>query len=258
MTVEGAARQKSYRVQAGDEIEFEEPAPPAALEPVELELRIPYEDEHLFVVDKPTGVVMHPGAGHAQGTLAGALLAAGAAGGEEDRPGIVHRLDRDTSGLLVVARSLESYERLQQLVRLRALEREYIALVRGHPRSRTGRIEAPIGRDRSDPTRQSFDTDSPKEAVTHFELLELLPRHALLRVRLETGRMHQIRVHLAAIGLPVSGDPTYGVARDLDLDRQFLHAGRLAFQHPFTRGRIDVESPLPVDLGAALERARSL
>ena len=200
---------------------------------------------------------MHPGAGHAQGRWPVRSLAAGAAGGEEDRPGIVHRLDRDTSGLLVVARSPEAYERLQQLVRERAVEREYVALVRGHPRSRTGRIEAPIGRDRSDPTRQSLDTDSPKDAVTHFELLELLPRHALLRVRLETGRMHQIRVHLAAIGLPVSGDPTYGVARDLELDRQFLHAARLSFEHPFTHARIDAESALPDDLASALERARS-
>jgi 23S rRNA pseudouridine1911/1915/1917 synthase len=257
VTVGGAARPKSYHVQEGDEIEFEAPGPPAGLEPSELELRIPYEDEHLLVVDKPPGVVMHPGAGHAQGTLAGALLAAGAAGGDDDRPGIVHRLDRDTSGLLVVARSPESYERLQQLVGERALEREYVALVRGHPRSRTGRVEAPIGRDRSDPTRQSLDTDSPKDAVTHFELLELLPRHALLRVRLETGRMHQIRVHLAAIGLPVAGDPTYGIARDLELDRQFLHAARLSFEHPFTRERVEVESVLPDELANALERARS-
>jgi 23S rRNA pseudouridine1911/1915/1917 synthase len=258
VTVGGAARQKSYRVQAGDEVEFEEPPRRVVLEPVELELRIPYADEQLFVVDKPSGVVMHPGAGHVQGTLAAALLAAGAAGGEDDRPGIVHRLDRDTSGLLVVARSPEAYERLQQLVRERALEREYVALVRGHPRSRTGRIDAPIGRDRSDPTRQSLDTDSPKDAVTHFELLELLPRRALLRVRLETGRMHQIRVHLAAIGLPVSGDRVYGVAGDLGLGRQFLHAARLAFPHPFSGDRVEAESPLPPDLAVALERAREV
>jgi 23S rRNA pseudouridine1911/1915/1917 synthase len=157
----------------------------------------------------------------------------------------------------VVARSGDAYGRLQALVHGRKLEREYRALVRGKPRSRTGRIEAPIGRDRSDPTRQSLDTESPREAVTHFELLELLPKHALLRVRLETGRMHQIRVHLAAIGLPVSGDPTYGIARDLDLSRQFLHASRLAFDHPFADARVDVESPLPQDLDTALERARA-
>jgi 23S rRNA pseudouridine1911/1915/1917 synthase len=140
-------------------------------------------------------------------------------------------------------------------VRGRELEREYLALVRGKPRSRSGRIEAPVGRDRRDPTRQSLDSDSPRDAVTHFELVELLPRHSLLRVRLETGRMHQIRVHLAAIGLPVSGDPVYGVARDLGLERQFLHAGRLAFEHPFTGERVAVESPLPPDLEEALARA---
>jgi 23S rRNA pseudouridine1911/1915/1917 synthase len=248
---------KSYRVQEGEEIEFEAPARPAGLQPATIELRIPYRDEHLLVVDKPAGVVVHPGAGRSHDTLAGALLSAGAAGGEADRPGIVHRLDRDTSGLLVVARSEEAYNLLRELVRERALEREYAALARGKPRSRTGRIEAPIGRDRSDPTRQSLDSDSPKDAVTHFELLELLPRHSLLRVRLETGRMHQIRVHLAAIGLPVAGDSTYGVASDLDLERQFLHASRLAFEHPFSNERVEVESPLPDDLRAALERARA-
>jgi 23S rRNA pseudouridine1911/1915/1917 synthase len=248
---------KSYRVQEGEEIEFELLARPVRLQPATLELRIPYRDEHLLVVDKPAGVVVHPGAGRAHDTLAGALLSAGAAGGEEDRPGIVHRLDRDTSGLLVVARSEEAYERLRELARERALEREYVALTRGKPRSRTGRIEAPIGRDRGDPTRQSLDSDSPKDAVTHFELLELLPRHSLLRVRLETGRMHQIRVHLAEIGLPVAGDRTYGVAGDLDLERQFLHASRLAFEHPFSNERVDVESPLPDDLRGALERARA-
>jgi len=220
-------------------------------------LRVPYEDEHLFVVDKPAGVVVHPGAGHVEGTLASGLLAAGAAGGDEDRPGIVHRLDRDTSGLMVVARSEEAHQRLQQLVRARGLERGYTTLVRGKPRSRTGRIEAPIGRDRSEPTRRSLDTDAPKDAVTHFEIDELLPRHTLLRVRLETGRTHQIRVHLAAIGLPVSGDPVYGIPGDLGLERQFLHAARLAFEHPFTRERLEVESPLPRELERALERARA-
>jgi 23S rRNA pseudouridine1911/1915/1917 synthase len=223
----------------------------------ELDLRVAYEDEHLLVVDKPAGVVVHPGAGHAEGTLAQALRAYGAAGGEEDRAGIVHRLDRDTSGLLVVARSPEAHERLQELVRARELEREYAALVRGKPRSRRGRIEAPIGRDRRDPTRQSLDTETPRDAITHFEVDELLPRHSLLRVRLETGRMHQIRVHLAAINLPVSGDAVYGIAGDLGLERQFLHARRLAFEHPFTAERIDVASPLPPDLTEALEAARS-
>ena len=245
-------------MQPGEEVAFELPErPEPPTEPAPADLRIPYEDEHLLVVDKPAGVVVHPGAGHAGGTLAQALVEHGAAGGEEDRPGIVHRLDRDTSGLLVVARSEKAHERLQDLVRNRELEREYVALVRGKPRSRAGRIEAPVGRDRRDPTRQSLDSDTPRDAVTHFELEQLLPRHAFLRVRLETGRMHQIRVHLAAIGLPVAGDPTYGVGGDLGLERQFLHAARLAFDHPITGERIDVESPLPSDLVDALERAQA-
>ncbi|HEY2310525.1 MAG TPA: RluA family pseudouridine synthase [Gaiellaceae bacterium] len=255
--VDGEPRSKSHKLVGGEEIAIEPPAPTAAAPPVALpELTIAYEDEHLFVVDKPARVVVHPAPGHPAGTLAQALAAAGAAGGEEDRPGIVHRLDRDTSGLLVVARSPEAYERLQQLVSRRALTREYVALVAGKPRSRRGTIDAPVGRDRHDRLRHSLDTDTPREAVTHFELEELLPRHALLRVRLETGRTHQIRVHLAAIDLPVAGDPTYGVAGDLGLERQFLHAARLAFAHPLTGEAVDVSSPLPPDLEAALTLAR--
>ncbi len=256
VTVDGERRPKSYRVQEGEEVAFEPPAPRAPAPSPEVELRIAYEDEHLLVVDKPAGVVVHPGAGHAEGTLAQALVEHGAAGGEDARQGIVHRLDRDTSGLLVVARSETAHERLQELVRDRELERSYLALVRGKPRSRAGRIEAPLGRDRRDPTRQSLDTDSPRVAVTHFELDELLPRHSLLRVRLETGRMHQIRVHLAAVNLPVAGDPVYGIANELGLERQFLHAARLSFAHPITGQRVDVSSPLPNDLATALERAR--
>ncbi len=222
--------------------------------PEPIELHIAYEDEHLLVVDKPAGLVVHPGAGRRTGTLVHGLLGR-AAGGPEERPGIVHRLDRDTSGLMVVARSEEAYRRLQALVRGRKLERRYLALVRGRPRSRRGRIEAPIGRDRLDPTRMSLDTDSPREAVTRFEVVEFLPEHAVLSVRLETGRTHQIRVHLAAIGLPVVGDPVYGVP-GLGLERQFLHAAGLAFPHPITGERVETESPLPPDLAAALKRAR--
>jgi len=206
-------------------------------------------------VDKPAGVVVHPSPGHATGTLVHGVLAHGAAGGDEGRPGIVHRLDRDTSGLLVVARSDEAYDRLRAIVQEHGLERTYTALVWGRPRSRKGRIEAPIGRDRRDATRQSLNTDSPRDAVTHFELLELLGQHALLQVELETGRTHQIRVHLTAVGLPIVGDPTYGVA-DPGLGRQFLHATRLAFEHPFTRERVEVDSPLPRELARYLENLR--
>jgi 23S rRNA pseudouridine1911/1915/1917 synthase len=254
--VDGRARPKSYRLEGGEELEVEVPAQPAAeIQPEDVEFRVAYEDEHLLVVDKPAGVVVHPGAGHSGGTLVHGL-AGRSAGGEEDRPGIVHRLDRDTSGLLVVARTEEAYEHLRELVAARALERSYVALVRGHPRSWRGRIDAPIGRDRDEPTRRSLDTDAPRDAVTHFEVAELLGGHALLNVKLETGRTHQIRVHLAAIDLPVVGDPVYGVP-DKALGRQFLHASRLAFDHPFTGERTDLESPLPEDLAGYLGRLRA-
>jgi 23S rRNA pseudouridine1911/1915/1917 synthase len=251
--VDGIAREKSYRLGEGQHVELEPPAAePLVAQP--LDLRIAFEDEHLLVVDKPAGLVVHPGAGHSGGTLVHALLCR-TAGGEAERPGIVHRLDRDTSGLLVVAKTEEAYNRLRGLVRRHRLEREYLALVRGRPRSTAGRIEAAIGRDRSEPTRNSLDTDTPRDAVTHFEVVELLPEHALLRVRLETGRTHQIRVHLAAIDLPVAGDRVYGV-KDLELERQFLHAARLAFPHPITGEPVETESPLPNDLQAALSLAR--
>jgi 23S rRNA pseudouridine1911/1915/1917 synthase len=253
--VDGEPAVKSRRLAGGEGVEFEPPEAPPRLAPEEIDVSIAYEDDHLLVVDKPAGVVVHPAPGHATGTLVHGILVHGAAGGEEGRPGIVHRLDRDTSGLLVVARSEEAHERLKELVQRHGLERTYTALVRGRPRSRTGRIEAPIGRDRRDPTRQSLNTDSPRDAVTHFELLELLGQHALLRVDLETGRTHQIRVHLAAIGLPVVGDSVYGVP-DPALGRQFLHAARLAFEHPFTGERLEVESPLPGELERYLAELR--
>jgi 23S rRNA pseudouridine1911/1915/1917 synthase len=253
--LDGAPAAKSTRLTGGEQIELELPEPPPALAPQDVGLGVAYEDEHLLVVDKPAGVVVHPSAGHVTGTLVHGVLARGAAGGDEGRPGIVHRLDRDTSGLLVVARSEEAHARLKRIAQRRELERTYLALVRGRPRSRAGRIEAPIGRDRRDPTRQSLDTDRPRDAVTHFQVEEQLGEYALLGVRLETGRTHQIRVHLAAIGLPVVGDSVYGVPEPA-LGRQFLHATRLAFTHPFTNERVDIESPLPPDLAGHLERLR--
>jgi 23S rRNA pseudouridine1911/1915/1917 synthase len=251
VTVDGAARPKSHRLEGGEEVAFEPPVAPAVVhEPIDVPLA--YEDEHLLVVDKPAGLVVHPGAGRSTGTLVHALHGRIAGGDDPERPGIVHRLDRDTSGLMVVARTQEAYELLAAMVRARALERTYLALVKGRPRSRRGTIEAPIGRDRFEPTRQSLDSENPRDAVTHFELVEQCGDHALLRVRLETGRMHQIRVHLAAIGLPVAGDPVYGVTDDR-LDRQFLHAAALAFDHPLTGERLALESPLPPDLQRFLD-----
>jgi 23S rRNA pseudouridine1911/1915/1917 synthase len=259
VSVDGRRRAKGYKLEGGEHLEFEPPAAPTSeLEPQEMDLVVPYEDDHLLVVDKPAGLVVHPAPGHARGTLVHGLLAYDVEGGDEpERPGIVHRLDRDTSGLLVVARSPEAHRALQKLVQTRELTREYVALVVGRPRSRSGTIDAPIGRDRNDPLRHSLDTDSPRDAVTHFELEELLARHALLRVTLETGRTHQIRVHLAAIDLPVAGDPVYGRPGELGLERQFLHAVRLAFEHPITGEPVDISSPLPPELETALGAARA-
>ena len=257
--VDGVLRPKSYRLEAGSLIEVELPAAPEGLQPQPATVPVLFEDEHLLVVDKPAGLTVHPGAGARSGTLAGQLVTLGARGGDDpERPGIVHRLDRETSGLLVVARSEQAHAALQDAIRRREVERHYLALVRGRPRSRTGRIDAPIGRDRRDPTRRSLDTDEPRDAVTHFEVQETMAEHALLDVRLETGRTHQIRVHLAAIDLPVSGDPQYGVRGDLGLERQFLHAHRLRFEHPVTGDEIAVVSELPQELGEALVRARAL
>ena len=219
--------------------------------------RIAYEDEHLLVVDKGPGVVMHPARGHGEGTLA-QLLAASAAGGDPERAGIVHRLDRDTSGLLVVARSEQAHRRLQAALKRRLIEREYLALVRGQPPARSGTIEAPIGRDPRVRTRMTVGGAQSREARTHFTLERALADTSLLRLRLDTGRTHQIRVHLRAIGHPVCGDPEYGTAGMLGLTRQFLHAARLAFDHPFTGERVDVLSPLPADLRDALARAERL
>jgi 23S rRNA pseudouridine1911/1915/1917 synthase len=248
--VDGAARAKSHRLAGGEEIELAAVPEPAPVAPPPAP-RIAWEDEHVLVVDKPAGLVVHAGAGHHGDTLVDAL-AGRIAGGDPERPGIVHRLDRDTSGLLAVARSEAAHDRLAQLVRERAFERTYLALVHGRPRSRRGRIEAPVGRDRNDPTRISLDTDTPRDAATEFEVERLWPRHALLRVRLETGRMHQIRVHLAAIDLPVAGDTVYGVSEP-GLARQFLHATHLAFPHPFTGERVEADSPLPAELAGLLE-----
>jgi 23S rRNA pseudouridine1911/1915/1917 synthase len=249
--VDGVSRVKSYRLRGGEEIEVVDLVEPPRL-PAPAAPRIVWEDDHVLVVDKPPGLVVHPGAGRTSGTLVDAL-AGKVAGGDPERPGVVHRLDRDTSGLIALARSEEAHAALSELVRERLFERTYLALVRGRPRSRTGRIEAPIGRDRSDPTRISLDTDSPRDAATNFEVEQLFAEHALLRVKLETGRMHQIRVHLAAVELPVVGDPTYGV-REPPLERQFLHAAALAFPHPFGDERIETVSELPPDLAAFLSR----
>lgn len=261
--VDGATRPKRHPLAGGERITVqEEPATgeartaAAAGGPDSITFGVAYEDEHLLVVDKPAGLVVHPARGHRHGTLSQAL-AGRAAGGEEPwRAGIVHRLDRDTSGLLVVARSEEVHRALKAAIAAREVRREYLALVEGRPPARRGTVDAPLGRDRRVRTRVSPDTDESREARTHFALEDALPGFSLLRVWLETGRTHQIRAHLLAIGHPVAGDPEYGTAGTLGLERQFLHAARLAFTHPVTGVAVDLSSPLPPDLEAALALAR--
>ena len=215
---------------------------------------IAYQDEYLIVIDKGPGLVVHPGRGHREDTLS-QLLAPLLAGGDAERAGIVHRLDRDTSGLMVVARSEEVHRKLQAALAARRIEREYLALVEGRPPSRSGTVDAPVGRDPRVRTRMAVGGAGAREARTHFTLERALPRASLLSLRLETGRTHQIRVHLQAIGHPVAGDPEYGTPGLYGLERQFLHASRLAFEHPVSGGPLEVRSPLPADLRDALERA---
>jgi 23S rRNA pseudouridine1911/1915/1917 synthase len=212
-------------------------------------------DESLAVVDKPAGLVVHPAPSHRGPTLVD-QLADLLGGGDPERPGIVHRLDKDTSGLLVVARTDEAQRALSKQVAAREVDRVYRALARGHLESRTGTIDAPIGRERRTRTRMAVAGAGAREARTHFTVLELLPAESYLEVRLETGRTHQIRAHFAAIDHPLVGDPTYGKGEAYGLDRQFLHAHRLAFAHPTSGERLEFTSELPADLNTTLERAR--
>jgi len=219
--------------------------------------RVVYADDRLAVVDKPAGLVVHPAPGHRGQTLVSLLPDLLAGGADPDRPGIVHRLDRDTSGLMLVARDDEAHRRLAAMIKAREVQRTYLALLAGRPKSRSGTIDAPLGRDYRAPERRAVRGRGAKQARTHFEVIETLPEDALVEVRLETGRTHQIRAHFAAIGTPVAGDPRYGHAGRHGLTRQFLHSSRLAFRGPFTAEELSFESPLPPDLVEALERARA-
>jgi len=249
VTVDGVQRPKSFDVVDGMQIDVApEPEREVDTRGEGVEFGIAYEDDDLLVVDKPAGVVVHPAPGHPTGTLAQAV------GGK-----LVHRLDRDTSGLLLVAKSEEVHRKLQDELRRREIRREYLALVEGRPDARSGTIDAPIGRDRGSRTVMSTRTDKPRHAVTHFEIEQELPRTTLLRVRLMTGRTHQIRAHLAAIGYSVCGDPVYGGGNSgnrLGLTRQFLHAANLLFRHPHTGELVHCESKLPADLLRTLEVAQ--
>ena len=258
--VAGAPAAKSRRLEAGDLIEIlsvPAPAAPPGPEPVDVVVR--YVDDDVIVVAKPAGLVVHPGAGNEHGTLVSGLLTrfpelVGV--GDRHRPGIVHRLDRETSGLLVVARSARAYESLVAQLSDRTVERCYSALVWGVPTARRGIVDAPIGRSEARRTRMAVRSEG-RAARTAYEVQRTwhAPVVSLVECRLETGRTHQIRVHLAAIGHSVVGDGAYrGIRDSVPLHRPFLHAGLLAFDHPATGERLRFEEPLPPDLLDVLER----
>jgi len=267
--VGGAARKAAYRVREGDRIEVEIPPPePQELAPEALPLEIVYEDDAVLVVDKPAGMVVHPGAGQTTGTLAAAALAHApetAAVGGQRRPGIVHRLDKGTSGLLVIARTPAAYASLTSQLAARTVSRRYLAVVHGTLAPAQGVIDAPIGRHPRDRTRMAvLPTGRGKRAVTRYRVLERFPKAGAtyLEARLETGRTHQIRVHLAAQGHPVVGDDTYrarSVERlDVPTDGLALHAAELAFDHPVTGLRMTFAVPLPQRMERLLSRMRSI
>ena len=273
----GAPAKRSHVVRAGEEVEVDVPEPrPTAIGAEAIPLSVLYEDEHILAIDKPSGLVVHPSPGHDSGTLVNALLhhvrdLSGIGG--ELRPGIVHRLDRDTTGVLLVAKTDRAHASLSRQMKKRTLRKEYLALVAGFPRVRKGEVAYPIGRDPRDRKRMkafrnSDETSAAREARTLYEIELEWPemRIALLRCRLITGRTHQIRVHLAAAGLPVVGDPVYGRARfdrvrDADtkralteFPRQALHAERLGLRHPATNEEMEIVAPVPADLAALLAR----
>lgn len=256
--IDGAPAVKSRPLAAGQTVSvaiLEDPAP--SLVPERLPVPVVYEDDWLLVADKPAGMPVHPSRGHSSGTMVHALLGRGLAGGEEYRPGVVHRLDKDTSGLLVVAKMVEAHRALVAMMRRRAVDRRYLALVHGGFSAESGTIEAPVGRD---PVRRKSMTVggvSAREARTHFVVVERLGDFTLVEARLDTGRTHQIRVHFLAIGHPVVGDPLYGRRDPLCVGRQFLHSHKLAFAHPKTGADLSFESPLPADLDAVLGRLRA-
>src|SRR5919108_1479164 len=252
--VDGRPRAKSHRLGGEERVPAdlampEQPRGTPAAEP-----GIAWEDEHLLIVDKPAGLVVHPAPGHHAVTLVELLEARAKA---DWHPYVVHRLDKNTSGLMVVAKRELVQARLRQAIQRREMSREYLTLVTGRLRAKTGTIDAPIGRDIRRRTRMSTRTDKPRTARTHFAVERFFDDYTLVRARLETGRTHQVRAHFATIGHPVCGDSDYGAAGTLGLDRQFLHGARLAFEHPATGAKVEVSSDLPDDLAAALARANA-
>src|SRR5687768_13939000 len=261
--IDGGRRRSSDRLSGGERIRVELSAPPdETLEAESIPLRVAYEDGSMLIVDKPAGLVVHPSAGHGSGTLVNALLGRAEALGEPlgaiagvGRPGIVHRLDKDTSGLLVVAKTDDAQASLMRQFGDRSIEKEYLALVRGEAPAPRGRIEAPVGRDPRDRQRMAVVAGG-REAVTEYESLGSGGGYTLLSLRPRTGRTHQLRAHLAYLGLPIAGDQRYaGSAGPGGLQRQFLHAARLTLDRPMDGKRLTAWSELPADLAASLEEA---
>ena len=258
----GAPANKKDKLAAGDRITLTLPDPqPIEAQPQNIPLDIVYEDDHLLVVNKPKGMVVHPAPGNPDGTLVNALLyhcrgqLSGVGGAI--RPGIVHRIDKDTSGLLVVAKDDLTHQGLSEQMAVHAIHRVYHAVVYGNIRQDTGTIEAPIGRDPRDRKRMAVTPGQGKRACTHWQVLERFGRFTLLACRLETGRTHQIRVHMAHIGHPLAGDPVYGPRSVIrELQGQCLHAKELGFRHPVTGQELRFDSPLPAYFTTFLERLR--
>jgi 23S rRNA pseudouridine1911/1915/1917 synthase len=243
LLVDGEKADSSHRVRTGERIEAQ--ISQGGISPEEIAVPVIFDDERLLVVDKPAGMVVHPGAGNPSGTLVNALLERGITGGEDPgRPGVVHRLDRDTSGLMVLAKGEPAYSRLVEMMSERRVGRVYRAVVVGEELPETGTVDSPVGRDPGNPILMAVGLGRP--AVTHFEVLREACGHAMLRVSLETGRTHQIRVHFSAIGHPVYADPLYGTP--VPGHRLWLHAERLSFRHPVTGEELRFESPIPEDL----------
>jgi len=256
VTVNGVTARPSLKLNAGDTIVVGLPPPPTtSLTPEAIPIKIVYEDDDILIVDKPAGLTVHPAPGHPTHTLANAVLShlPQLDTGDWQRPGIVHRLDKDTSGLIIIAKNSHAHQSLMEQFRKRQVSKVYLTLVCGHLTPEEGIIEAPIGRDRSHREHMAItDAEHGREARTGYHVLRYPGQYSLLEVRPETGRTHQIRVHLAAIGYPVVGDRVYGT-RSLLIDRQFLHAHRLRFQLPSTGQPVEFQSELPPDLQQVLE-----
>ena len=243
LLIDGSKTYPSYRVRGGQRVEAR--VPEEGISPEEIAVPVLFEDEYVLVVDKPAGLVVHPGAGNPSGTLVNALLNRGIEGGDDPlRPGVVHRLDRDTSGLMVLAKGEPAYSSLVGMMSARRITRVYRAMVEGEGLPRKGTIDSPVGRDPDNPTRMAAGVGKP--AVTQFEVLAAAAEHSMLRVRLETGRTHQIRIHLSAIGYPVYADPLYG--NPVPGHRLWLHAEQLSFEHPVSREALEFHSEIPEDL----------